>query len=185
MAQHMLQGPGWSPSTTGLDVADVKVDALQKRHISSASPKRQFGVRIRLLLTLKIDVNSRGKRTMSPANLQVRVVPEQRWIDHWKRNTRLCMKALNQGVHGGNSHRIKRRMVYKLLGTVVEYSKEFQGMEEVVLDCERREAVSTVNFQIAQGGFVVNLRWIGGIAGFIMNGNDAVESKKQVFINNG
>lgn len=98
------------------------------------------------------------------------------------------MKALSQGVHGGKSHRIKRRMVYKLLGTVVEYSKEYQGMEEVVLDCERREAVSTVNFQIAQGGFVVNLRWIdslGGIAGFIMNGNDAVEGKKQVFINHG
>lgn len=35
---------------------------------------------------------------------------------------------------------------------------------------------------------VVNPLWVhslGGIADFIMNGNDAVESKKQVFINHG
>lgn len=40
---------------------------------------------------------------------------------------------------------MKRGMVYKLFGAVVEHSKEYQGMEEVVLDSERPEAVSTVN----------------------------------------
>ncbi|KAG8408393.1 Type I Iterative PKS [Metarhizium acridum] len=195
MAQHMLQGPGLSPSTTGLDVADVKVDApliaqpAEKEHLFRVSAKAVWSENT---ITMSIfSVNSKGQRTTSHANLEVRVVPEQRWIDHWKRNTHLIMsriEALNQGINGGNSHKMKRGMVYKLFGAVVEYSKEYQGMEEVVLDSERLEAVSTVKFQVAEDGFVINPRWmdsLGGIAGFIMNGNDAVESKKQVFINHG
>ncbi|KHN94891.1 polyketide synthase [Metarhizium album ARSEF 1941] len=195
VAQYMLQGPGLSASTTGLDVADVKVDApliaqpAETEHLFRASAAAAWSEN---LITMSIfSVNSRGERTTSHAKLEVRVVPEQRWMDNWKRNSHLIMsriEALNQGIHGGNSHKMKRGMVYKLFGAVVEYSKQYQGMEEVVLDSERLEAVSTVNFQIADNGFVVNPHWIdslGGIAGFIMNGNDAVESKKQVFINHG
>lgn len=55
------------------------------------------------------------------------------------------MKALNQGIHGGKSHKMKRGMVYKPFGAVVEHTMEYQGMEEVILDSERLEAVSTVN----------------------------------------
>ncbi|OAQ69673.2 polyketide synthase [Pochonia chlamydosporia 170] len=195
MAQYMLQGPGLSSSTTGLDLTDVKVDApliaqpTENTHLFRVSAKAAW---TNNLISMSIfSVNSRGERTTSHAKLEVRVVPEQNWIYDWKRNTHLIMsriEALNQGIHGGNSHKLKRGMVYRLFGAVVEYSKEYQGMEEVVLDSERLEAVSTVNFQTAEDGFVVNPHWIdslGGIAGFVMNGNDAVESKKQVFINHG
>ncbi|KAK0718470.1 polyketide synthase [Lasiosphaeria miniovina] len=195
IASYMLQGPGLSLSTTGLDVTDVKVDSpliaqpTETTHLFRVSAKADWR---RKSITMSLfSVNAAGKRTTSHVVLEVRVFPEQQWVKEWKRNTHLIssrIEALNQGINSGNSHKLKRGMVYKLFGALVDYSKEYQGMSEVVLDSEKLEAVSTVHFQIGEDGFDVNPRWIdslGGIAGFIMNGNDAVESKKQVFINHG
>jgi len=142
-------------------------------------------------------VDGNGKRTTSHAKLNVRVTPQQRWLDEWKRNTHLVtarIDALTQSIHGhghkGNndSHMIKRGMAYKLFDALVEYSKEYQGMAEVVLDSKRLEAVATVEFQAGQEAFHLNPKWIdslGHIAGFIMNANDGVDSRTQMFINHG
>lgn len=191
----MLESAGLSSLTTGIDVADVKVDApliaqpTESTHLFRVSATADWSVSS---ISMSIfSVNHSGKRTRSHATLEARLFPEQRWLDEWRRNTHLILSridALNQGIHSGESHKLKRGMVYKLFGAMVVYSRDYQGMKEVVLDSERLEAVSTVNFQVDEGGFAVNPRWIdslGGIAGFIMNGNDAVESDKQVFINHG
>ncbi|KAK3303871.1 polyketide synthase [Chaetomium strumarium] len=195
MAHYMLQGAGMSTETTGIDVTDVKVDAPliaqpdESTHLFRVSATADWGARSISMSIYSVDGN--GKRTRSHATLDARIFPEQRWLDEWRRNTHLILsriEALNQGIHSGESHKLKRGMVYKLFGAIVVYSSDYQGMKEVVLDSERLEAVSTVNFQVGDGGFVVNPRWIdslGGIAGFIMNGNDAVDSEKQVFINHG
>lgn len=50
------------------------------------------------------------------------------------------------------------------------------------------EASARVQFQVEDGGFYQSPCWIdscGHIAGFIMNGNDNIHSKGQVFINHG
>jgi iterative type I PKS product template protein len=191
----MLEGADMSSQTTGIDVTDVKVDApliaqpTESTHLFRVSATADWSASSVSMSIFSVD-NS-GKRTRSHATLEARLFPEQRWLDEWRRNTHLILsriEALNQGIHNGESHKLKRGMVYKLFGAVVVYSRDYQGMEEVVLDSERLEAVSTVRFQVDGGGFAVNPRWIdslGGIAGFIMNGNDAVESDKQVFINHG
>ncbi|GAB1317688.1 hypothetical protein MFIFM68171_07898 [Madurella fahalii] len=195
IAQYMLQGPGLSPLTTGIDVADVKVDApliaqpTESTHLFRVSATADWSTSSISMSIFSVDSN--GKRTKTHARLEAHVFPEQRWLDEWRRNTHLILsriEALIQGIHSGDSHKLKRGMVYKLFGAVVEYSRDYQGMKEVVLDSGQLEAVSTVKFQVDDGGFAVNPRWIdslGGIAGFIMNGNDAVESDKQVFINHG
>jgi naphtho-gamma-pyrone polyketide synthase len=201
LANYMLlQGPNKLPiATTGLDVANVRVEnpliaqPNEITHRFRVSATTEWSSHLISMAIFSVDGNS--KRTTSHAKLDVRVTPQQRWLDEWKRNTHLVIAridALVQSIHGryrnNDSHMIKRGMAYKLFGALVQYSKEYQGMAEVILDSKRLEAVSTVEFQVGQEGFHLNPRWIdslGHIAGFIMNANDGVDSRTHVFINHG
>ena len=201
LANYMLvESPNKvDPATVGLEVVNVRIESPliartnEYKHLFRVSAAVNWGSN--LVCIAIFSVNGNGKRTAAHAKLDVRVTLQQRWIDEWKRNTHLIMAridALTQGVHGkaGNSdsHMVKRGMAYKLFGVLVEYANEYQGMAEVILDSKRLEAVSTVEFQVDQQGFHLNPRWIdslGQIAGFIMNANDGVDSRSQVFINHG
>jgi len=97
---------------------------------------------------------------------------------------------LQSGVTDERTHLIKRRMAYKLFSSVVEYDTKYQGMQEVLLDSEHLEASAKVKFQTTEddGKFCFSPFWIdslGHLAGFVMNGNDSVDSKVQVFVNHG
>jgi len=195
----LLRGPNKLPiSTTGLEVVNVVVEnplialPTETTHRFRVSATTKWPSNSISMAIFSVDGN--GKRTTSHAKLGVRVTPQQRWLDEWKRNTHLItarIDALVQSIHGhdGNdSHMIKRGMAYKLFGALVQYGKEYQGMAEVVLDSKRLEAVSTVEFQVGQEGFHLNPRWIdslGHIAGFIMTTNDGADSRTHVFINHG
>ena len=196
----LLQSPNKLPiATTGLEVNNVRVDNPliakpdQTSHRFRVSATTKWSSQLILLAIFSVDGN--GKRTTSHAKLEVRVTPQQRWFDEWKRNTHLItsrIDALDQSVHGNNentdSHMVKRGMAYKLFSALVEYGKDYQGMSEVILDSKRLEAVATIDFQVGQEGFYLNPKWIdslGMVAGFIMNANDGVDSKTQVFINHG
>ncbi|KAL4894660.1 hypothetical protein BDV59DRAFT_212018 [Aspergillus ambiguus] len=194
----ILQSPNkLSIETTGLDVANVRVDnpliarPTETSHLFQVSAGANW---LSNIISMKIfSVGSNGKRSTSHARLEVRVIPQQRWLNEWKRNTHLItsrIDALNAGLHNHSheTHLIKRGMAYKLFAAIVEYQREYQGMSEIILDSHRLEAVSTVDFQVGKEEFYLNPRWIdslGGIAGFIMNANDAVDSREQVFINHG
>lgn len=187
------------PTTTGLEVNNVRVDSPliarpnETTHRFRVSATTEWSSHLISMAIFSVDSN--GKRTTSHAKLDVRVTPQQRWLSEWKRNTHLItarIDALTQSIRGheenNNSHMIKRGMAYKLFGALVQYSKEYQGMAEVVLDSKRLEAVATVELQVGQEGFNLNPKWIdslGHIAGFIMNANDGVDSRTQVFINHG
>lgn len=196
----LLQGHNrLTTTTTGLEVVNVRIEnPLVARpneitHRFRTSATTEWSSHLISLVIFSVDGD--GKRTISHAKLDVRVAPQQRWLDEWKRNTHLVtarIHALDQSIHGHNgnndSHLVKRGMAYKLFGALVEYSREYQGMAEVVLDSKRLEAVSTVDFQVGQEGFFVNPLWIdslGQIAGFIMNANDGVDSRTHVYINHG
>ena len=201
LANYMLlQSPNKLPTaTTGLEVNNVRVDnpliarASETTHRFRVSATTKWTSHLIVMTIFSVDGN--GKRTTSHANLEVHVTPQQRWLDEWKRNTHLItarIDALDGSVSGHkedtDSHLIKRGMAYKLFGALVEYGKEYQGMAEVVIDSKRLEAVATVKFQVGQEGFYLNPKWIdslGHIAGFIMNANDGVDSRTQVFINHG
>ncbi|KAK3681664.1 polyketide synthase [Podospora appendiculata] len=195
MAEYMLQGPGLAVATTGLDITDVKVDAsliaqpTETSHPFRVSAKADWETNV---IAMSIySINSSGKRTTPHATMDIRVTPNHCWSSEWKRSTHLItsrIDSLNRSIDSGNSHKLKRGMVYRLFGALVDYSDGYQGMDHVVLDSERLEAVSTITFKVGGDGFLVNPMWIdslGGVAGFIMNGNDAFESRKQVFINHG
>jgi naphtho-gamma-pyrone polyketide synthase len=201
LANYMLlEGPNNSPiATTGLEVTDVLVEnpliarPNETTHRFRVSATAEWSSHLISMAIFSVDGN--GKCTTSHGKLDVRVAPQQRWLDEWKRNTHLItarIDTLDRSIRspdGNNdSHLIKRGMAYKLFGALVDYSKEYQGMAEVILDSKRLEAVSTVEFQVGPEGFHLNPKWIdslGHIAGFIMNANDGVDSKTLVFINHG
>lgn len=136
-------------------------------------------------------VNEQATMIADHATCTVRLVPCQTWVNEWKRISYLIrgrIEALRRAVEGGDAHRMKRSIVYRLFANIVEYSPPYQGMSEVVLDSNDLEAVSTVQFQVNEKGFYFNPQWIdslGGIAGFIMNGNGSPHAQAEVFINHG
>lgn len=182
---------------TGLDVANVRVDnpliarTTETSHLFRMSAQAEWSSNVIKMSIFSVDAT--GKRTTSHAKLEVRIAPQQNWFNEWKRNTHFItsrVDALSAAVHdaGAKTHMIKRGMAYKLFAAIVEYKKEYQGMSEIILDSQRLEAVSTVEFQVGKEEFYLNPRWIdslGGVAGFIMNANDGVDSRDQVFINHG
>ncbi|KAF2230556.1 polyketide synthase [Viridothelium virens] len=194
MAKYMvLESPNKLPiATTGLEVFNVRIDnpliarTTETTHRFRASATVEWHTNVISFSIFSVDGS--GKRTASHAKLDVRITPEQHWSDEWKRNTHLITSRIEALAESKESHTIKRGMAYKIFGALVEYGSEYQGMAEVVMDSKRLEAYSTVQFQVGQQGFLVNPKWIdsvGGVAGFIMNANDAVDSRTQVFINHG
>lgn len=200
LANYMLiRGPKPPSATTGLEVNSVKVEnpliaqLTETTHPFRVSAKADWSSCLISMTIFSVDGN--GKRTTLHAKLEVLVAPQQRWTNEWKRNAHLItarLDALQQSIHvndlGNETHLIKRGMAYKLFSTLVQYSSDYQGMAEVVLDSKRLEAVATVKFQVGQEGFHLNPKWIdslGHIAGFIMNANDNLDNRTQVFINHG
>ncbi|PHH92640.1 hypothetical protein CDD83_6410 [Cordyceps sp. RAO-2017] len=181
---------------TGFDVSDMKIDrpliALpsETTHLFRASASADWASQIVTLSLYSVD--EAGNRTASHAAVNVRLVEDQAiWLNEWKPTAYLIngrIASLESAVASGNSHKLKRSMVYKLFGSLVDYSQAYQGMQEVILDSDELEATAKVSFRVDDQGFVMNPHWIdslGHLAGFIMNGNENMPSHKQVFINHG
>ncbi|KAL3473670.1 hypothetical protein BJX99DRAFT_261073 [Aspergillus californicus] len=179
----------------GYDVAEMRIqnafvsrldrDSQLFHAVASANWKKHT------ILFQIYSVSNEGKKLADHAFFTVYITPEQHWMQEWKRNAYLIrsrIRALYESVEEGNSHKIKRSLAYHLFGAIVDYGNRYQGMQEVILDAEQREATSRVCFQTGSDGFVFNPCWVdslGHIAGFIMNASDLSTSKSRVFINHG
>jgi naphtho-gamma-pyrone polyketide synthase len=136
-------------------------------------------------------IDNEGKKTTDHATFTVHITPNQTWISDWQRSAYLIqsrIRALYESAEDGDAHRLKRRLAYQLFSSIVDYSQDYQGMQEVILDSEHHEATAKVTFQVDSNGFTFNPCWVdslGHIAGFIMNGSDATPSKPHVYINHG
>ena len=194
VASYMLRSNKAQSGDSDFDIVDMKVE----RPLMATSNKAQI-LQISAcakwttndILIAFYSVNAQGKKTADHATCKVRIATGQAWLQEWKRNSYLIksrIKALHDGVDYGNSHKLKRGIVYKLFSAVVDYSPKYQGMQEVVLDSDELEATAKVSFRVGDEGFYFNPCWLdslGHIAGFIMNGNDLFQSRDLVFINRG
>jgi len=75
----------------------------------------------------------------------------------------------------GKAHRLLKPVIYKLFENLVTYGKDYQGMEEVLVDAECHDAVGTVKLPntTGSGNFLYNPFWIDAaihLAGFLLNG---------------
>lgn len=88
------------------------------------------------------------------------------------------------------SCKISRSLAYRLFSSLVDYSYQFQGMEEIFLQSQTCEATAKITFKTTQenGSFFFNPYWIDScchLSGFILNGTDAAGSHDQAFISHG
>jgi naphtho-gamma-pyrone polyketide synthase len=195
MADYLLKVNNMPIDTTGLDVGTMKVerpliaDPNSGTQLLRVSASADWANKIISLAFYSI--NAQGRKNADHATCRVGITTNQTWLQDWKRNSYLIKSrivSLHKSVDGGDSHKLKRGMVYKLFSSLVDYDSKYQGMQEVVLDSNELEATAQVSFQVEDEGFYFNPRWIdslGHIAGFIMNGNDNIHSKDQVFVNHG
>lgn len=195
VAQHMLKSSNRWAQDTGLDCGSVKID----RPLVAIPDVGPDLLRVSAtadwpscLITLTFfSIDPRSQTTIQHATCVVNIVPRQTWTEDWKRNVYLIqgrISSLHKNVDEGRSHKLKRGLAYKLFASLVDYESRYQGMQQVVLDSEGLEATAKVTFQVDDEGCLWNPCWIdslGHISGFIMNGNDNVHSKDQVFINHG
>ncbi|KAL2010566.1 hypothetical protein VTN00DRAFT_6373 [Thermoascus crustaceus] len=136
-------------------------------------------------------VNADGKKTTDHGSCTVKFSDCSIWQQEFKRIEYLIKRSvdrLQQSAEDGQSHKMKRGMAYKLFSALVEYDDNYKSMEEVILDSEQYEATARVKFQAKPGNFHRNPFWIdslGHLTGFVMNANDAVDSRNQVFVNHG
>ncbi|PFH56367.1 hypothetical protein XA68_16607 [Ophiocordyceps unilateralis] len=184
-----------SAGFTGFDVADVKIDrplvALPSKtsQLFRVSATADWSAQV---VAVSIYSVEKGIKTADHAAINVYLTADKTsFLDEWRRVAYLIkgrIAALEQGVANGNAHKLKRSMAYKLFGSIVKYSPEYQGMQEVILDSDELEATAKVTLQVGDQGFFMNPHWIdsmGHLAGFIMNGNEHLPSETQVFINHG
>lgn len=97
-------------------------------------------------------------------------------------------QTLEKSVDESDAHKMKRGMVYRHFGAPVNYDKNCRRMQEAILESNGLETTATFSFEVDDGSFLVNVRWIdslGHVAEFIMNANDNVHSNSQVFVNHG
>ncbi|KAL9618840.1 MAG: hypothetical protein Q9160_006499 [Pyrenula sp. 1 TL-2023] len=195
VAQYMLKSNDKWTQDTGLDCGAVKIDRPLVA-IPDIGPDllRVSATADWSLGSISLTFFSVGtplKSTVQHATCVVNIAPRQTWTEDWKRNVYLIqgrISSLHKNVDEGRSHKLKRGLAYKLFGSLVDYENRYQGMQQVVLDSEGLEATAKVIFQVNDEGCLYNPCWIdslGHISGFIMNGNDNVHSKEQVFINHG
>ena len=194
IANYMLRSNKVPSGDSDFDLVDMQVerpliatsDTAQVLQISACAKWAT-----NFILLVFYSVNAQGKKTAEHATCKVRIATGQAWLQEWNRNSYLIksrIKALHDGVDNGNSHKMKRGIVYKLFSTLVDYSPKFQGMQEVVLDSDDLEATAQVSFRVGDEGFHFNPCWLdslGHIAGFIMNANDLFQSQDLVFVNRG
>ena len=150
----------------------------------------------RPLKIVKITYNSIS-RDGSDGDLHASCIVEygdvKSWLAEWSRTAYLFrsrIDVLSQGADVGKYQKVSRVQAYDVFASLVQYDKKYHGMKEVILDSNNFEATSLIEFQATEsdGEFEANPYWIDNIthlSGFVLNGSDAIDSKKQVYISHG
>jgi iterative type I PKS product template protein len=138
-------------------------------------------------------LDDRSAALQPHASCQIVFGDSDSWAQTWNKNAYLIlerMKDLERGVLGGTTSRISHEMVYKLFANVVQYDERYQGMQEVIVDSQKLEAiVSLALYQgLDAGTFFCSPLWLDNlaqIAGFIMNAIGTVNPREFTYISHG
>ena len=137
-------------------------------------------------------VNADGEKTVEHAKCTVKYSDATKWSSEWVRQTYLIQPQVDRLLDGalkGDLSRLQRNTAYKLFSALVDYQDVYKGMAEVVLDSPSREGTARVELSIGKSDeFFMppyHIDSLCHLAGFIMNGNDEVDSTKTVFVNHG
>lgn len=138
-------------------------------------------------------LSDNGVKTIVHAKCVLAFEDASEWSLEWDRSAflvRTRLDLLERNCLSGKAHRLLRGMVYKLFASLVDYSELYQGLKEVILDTANLEASAQIELQASSqdGTYYLPpyfIDSIGHLAGFVMNGNDGLDAKNQVFISHG
>lgn len=138
-------------------------------------------------------VNADGKKTITHATCGVKYENAEEWASGWTRNKYMIQSRianLMKGIQDGGNDLIRRGMAYKLFGGLIHYGHKYRGMEEVILDNNQLEATACVSFQTegTDSKFLCSpyrTDSVAHISGFVMLGNEAADTTKEVYVSQG
>lgn len=112
------------------------------------------------------------------------------WLNDWARTEHLVLgriEALARLAQEGMVNKVNRSMAYRLFANLVDYAEKYRGMQSVTLN--DYEAYADVVLTKEKGGtWTVPPYYIDSVAhlaGFILNGSDAVDNKNNFFVTPG
>jgi asperthecin polyketide synthase len=112
------------------------------------------------------------------------------WRTEWRRATHLLndrIEVLSRMAADGAANRLSKGMAYNLFKNVVDYAERYRGMQSVVLNEYEAFADITLNPD-RHGNWHTPPHWIDSVfqlAGFVMNGSDACNTKDFFYITPG
>ncbi|KAI5292669.1 putative PKS/NRPS-like protein biosynthetic cluster, partial [Ascosphaera acerosa] len=132
-----------------------------------------------------------GKRSIH-AQCTVKYGDPRKWARKWNLNSHLVLNAIRrlEDTKNQSISRLSQGLVYKLFSSLVLYSAEFRGMDEVHMDANQFESVASITFKTPaaeESDYEIDPRWIDNlchVSGFTVNGNDTL-SDDQVYISHG
>ncbi|KAM5493712.1 Type I Iterative PKS [Microsporum canis] len=100
------------------------------------------------------------------------------------------MGDMRETLGSGETQRFNRAMVYKMISPLAQFHRDYQPLDEVIIDSNTLEVSSQVNFKGVQaaGTFFAHPAYIDGLTqtgGFVMNCNDSNDLAVEVFVNHG
>lgn len=115
------------------------------------------------------------------------------WMSDWARIAYLIRSRVNllvQNLDGEATKKVGRKEAYELFSSLVNYNKKYHGMKDILIDSKDFEAASLLQFTAKEedGDFENNPYWIDNIthlSGYVLNGSDAVDHNKNVYISHG
>lgn len=124
------------------------------------------------------------------ANANVFYGDSNAWLNDWARTEHLVqgrIESLSRMAQEGTINKVNRSMAYKLFANLVDYAEKYRGMHTVTLN--DYEAYADVVLTKEKGGtWTVPPYFIDSVAhlaGFILNGSDAVDNKNNFFVTPG
>lgn len=199
LAGHLHRKVNKTEDFTPMDVAHLEITkpAIAKsRHAKAEQLLRITATAERSLSVVNFtyhSVSEDGSDGDFHASCEVRYGDSKSLLAEWSRFDYLFYSRIDhlaRGVKAGKYQKISREQAYDDFSKFVQYGKKYQGMKEVIIDSKNFEASSLIEFQANDndGEFDANPYWIDNIAhlsGFVLNGSDAVDSRKQVYISHG
>lgn len=145
-------------------------------------------------MTIQVGTDSeRDQGLETHASCEIELGDSVSWLTKWNKTSYLILERishLEDGVLRGNSSRISHDMIYNLFSTVVHYDRRYQGMQEVIVDADKLEAVVSLSLNQVHdvGTFFCSPLWLDNlaqIAGFVMNAIGKVNPREYTYISHG
>lgn len=124
------------------------------------------------------------------ANANIYYGDSRAWLNDWSRTEHLVqgrIESLARAAEEGTVNKVNRSMAYKLFANLVDYAEKYRGMHTVTLN-EYEAYADVVLTKEKSGTWTVPPYYIDSVAhlaGFILNGSDAVDNKNNFFVTPG